>query len=40
LHFDADDGVGDVEDFPMTAEDEEGLQECRSCNYRELCARP
>jgi hypothetical protein len=40
LHFDADAGVGDVEDFPMTADDEEGLQECRSCNYRELCARP
>jgi hypothetical protein len=40
LHFDADAGVGQVEDFPMTTEDEEGLQECRSCNYRELCARP
>jgi hypothetical protein len=40
LHFDADAEPGEPEDFPMTAEDEEGLRECRSCNYRELCARP
>ncbi len=40
LHFDAGASEGQIEDYPQTAEDEEGLRQCTSCNYRELCARP
>ncbi len=36
VHFDADEGTGDPEAFPMV---EEGSRECSTCNYRELCGR-
>jgi len=36
VHFDADEGMGDANAFPMV---EEGSRECSSCNYRELCGR-
>lgn len=38
VHFDADRGTGDPDDFPMIDE-HDGARECASCNYRELCGR-
>lgn len=40
VHFNADDGVGDADDFPMLPADGPEARECERCNYRELCGRP
>jgi CRISPR/Cas system-associated exonuclease Cas4 (RecB family) len=37
LHFDADESMGDPEDFPLIADS--SAAECTGCNYRELCGR-
>ena len=39
VHFDADRGVGDADDFPMVDLNSPAGRACGTCNYRELCER-
>ena len=39
LHFDADRGLGDAEDFPRIPLDDPRSRTCRRCKFRELCGR-
>lgn len=39
VHFDADQGLGDPDDFPKIPLDSPAARECRTCNFRELCQR-
>lgn len=39
IHFNADQGVGNPDDFPLLPEEGPGARECARCSYRELCGR-
>lgn len=39
VHFDADEGIGDAEDFPLIPADSPESRSCAQCGFRELCGR-
>ncbi|MCA9003128.1 MAG: hypothetical protein KDB61_14485, partial [Planctomycetes bacterium] len=39
VHFNADRGVGNADDFPMVPDPGAGAFPCAQCNYRGVCGR-